>query len=234
MIRALIVEDDPMVAQINRRYLEEYPVIQVESILKNGEEALDYLQKNNVDLMIMDVYMPEISGLEVLRSLRRMGMRTDVIIVTAANDVQQIDEMLRLGVVDYLVKPFEYERFREAVERYLVRMGILNSGSTLNQEAIDRMVKIGDPYSELPVDTEKGVQSRTLRLVLEPLRECPGRYFSCEELAAMVGFSKVTIRRYLNYLLQTKRAECVINYETGGRPSMKYRYIGVEGDKSAD
>ncbi|MDR2486983.1 MAG: response regulator [Clostridiales Family XIII bacterium] len=224
MIRTVIVEDDPMVAQINQRYLDEFPMIQVDAVLMDGQKAYDYLLEHEVELVILDVYMPEITGLELLRSMRQRGLAADVIMVTAANDVQQIEEMLRLGIVDYLVKPFEYERFRVAVDKYLVRNGILTSNRTLDQASIDQMIRADDPSAKSAKGLEKGIQMNTLQTILSPLCKEPERHFGCEDLAAHVGLSKVTARRYLNHLMRTGRVECTIDYETGGRPCMKYRY----------
>lgn len=210
-----------MVAQINRYYLEEFTDIQVVKVFRNGKKALEFLRQTPVDLVILDVYMPELSGLELLRNMRQLTIHADVIMVTAANATHYVDEMLRLGIVDYLVKPFEYERFRNAVEKYLQRKNLLCSHSTLSQQSIDWIVKSGGHKAGSSL--QKGLQEPTLSLVLKSLQQTPQCYFSCEDLSSRTGLSKVTVRRYLNHLRESRLIDCVVDYETGGRPSMKYR-----------
>ncbi|MBQ8089582.1 MAG: response regulator, partial [Pyramidobacter sp.] len=151
MIKTIIVEDDPMVAQINRRYLDTANDIQVAAVFDNGKDALAYIENEEPDLIILDVYMPVMNGLELLREIRKSDIQSDVIMVTAANDVKNVEEALRLGIVDYLVKPFEYERFMEAIEKYRKKAHVLKDASTLNQDAIDALVSVGAPQQQAPV-----------------------------------------------------------------------------------
>lgn len=225
MIAAIIVEDDPMVTQINRRYLEDFPEITLVGSFGNGNDALAYLKSHVVDLMILDIYMPLRSGMELLREVRRLSIPTDAILVTAANDTRHVDELLRLGIVDYLVKPFEYARFRGAVEKYLKKANILSSHTTLNQNAIDRMVSV-PPVGD-GGELKKGLQQATLSAIVSYLQSAPQQYHSCEQLAAGVGLSKVTVRRYLNHLMEANVVTSRIDYETGGRPSVMYCYHGA-------
>ncbi|MCR5344982.1 MAG: response regulator, partial [Lachnospiraceae bacterium] len=110
MYKVLIVEDDPMVAMINEQYIEKNELFRVVNKVNNGEEAIAYLKEISVDLIIMDVYMPRLSGIETLREIRRLDINTPVIMVTAANDGKTFEEAMTLGAIDYLVKPFAYER----------------------------------------------------------------------------------------------------------------------------
>ena len=223
MIKAIIVEDDPMVAQINRRYLDTASDIQVAAVFDNGKDALAYIEDDEPDLIILDVYMPVMSGLELLREIRRSDIQSDVIMVTAANDVKNVEEALRLGIIDYLVKPFEYERFMEAIEKYRKKVHMLKDASTLNQDAIDSLVSAGAPQPQTPVrDLKKGLQQRTLDMVRSHLEKMKGETCTCDTLAGVVGLSKVTVRRYLNYLAEIGEIGSSVDYETGGRPCTKY------------
>lgn len=222
MVSAIIVEDDPMVAQINRRYLEDFTEISIVGVFCNGNDALAFLKTRQVDLMILDIYMPLLNGMELLQEIRRLSIPTDVILVTAANDAKHVNELLRLGIVDYLVKPFEYARFRGAVEKYLKKANILSRNTTLNQNAIDRMVRV-EPDGD-GRDLKKGLQQATLTAIVNYLQSSPQQYHSCENLASGVGLSKVTVRRYLNHLMEANVVTSRIEYETGGRPSVMYCY----------
>jgi response regulator of citrate/malate metabolism len=225
-IKAVIVEDDPMVAEINSRYLKKVPGLNLVGVFSNGQKALTHLLESPADLVILDVYMPELSGLELLRAMRREGLKSEVIMVTAANDAKLVDELLKLGVADYLVKPFTESRFIEALEKCQARIKTVYSGDELSQQAIDRLMggrMEDEPKSVVPPDTPKGLQPATLETVQRALAGQKKAFRGCEELAAEVGLSKVTVRRYLNHLAEKGLVESVIDYDTGGRPSVKYR-----------
>ena len=106
MIHTIIVEDDPMVAQIHRQYLEKLNGFNIDGIFNDGNRALDYLEKHPNDLIILDIYMPTMTGLQLLRKLRSIGIKSSVIMVTAAMETKVIGDALELGIVDYLIKPF--------------------------------------------------------------------------------------------------------------------------------
>ncbi|MDR1656181.1 MAG: response regulator [Deltaproteobacteria bacterium] len=226
-LKAIIVEDDPMVAQINGRYLSQMPELTLAGVFPNGQTALDYLKANPVDLVILDVYMPELNGVELFRIMRRLGLTAEVIMVTAANDARHVDELLRLGVVDYLVKPFTEARFIDALEKCVARRRSLATSTALSQQAIDRLMGQTPPPSLkvkcVPQNLPKGLQAATMALILKSLPSSSSDYLSCEELASAIGLSKVTVRRYLNHLIGETTVDSLVDYDTGGRPSVKYR-----------
>ncbi|MDR1870692.1 MAG: response regulator [Deltaproteobacteria bacterium] len=225
MISAVVVEDDPMVAHLNRQYLEKVSEVKVAATFANGREAYRWLKEHTADLVVLDIYMPELSGLELLRLARREGLTFDAIMVTAANEAKQIEEVLRLGVVDYLVKPFTERRFMEAMVKYLAKMETLHSGQALDQERIDRL--IGQVKETTPPEMPKGLQVITWNLILDSLANERGQFLDCEAVAAKVELSKVTIRRYLKHMASQKLVDSRVDYETGGRPSVRYRLRSV-------
>lgn len=227
MIKTVIVEDDMMVASINRTFATKTPELDIVAIFSNGQEALDYLTKQSVDLLLLDVYIPGFSGLELLSELRRQGNTVDAILITADNEGEDVDRALHLGIVDYLVKPFTYERFHEAMQKFLLRRSMKEKG-TYTQSDIDRLMHVRqqpEPHSDLVL--EKGIQRQTLEIILECLGkgEQGAQYMTCEQLAQETGLSKVTARRYMNYLIERKRAASRVNYSTGGRPSIEYMLL---------
>ena len=139
MYQVVIVEDDPMVAMLNRRYTEKDPRFRVCRECPDGRAALEYLRAHPADLVILDMYMPQMDGLDVLRQLRAAGVSTDVIMITAASDTATVEAAMRLGVVDYLVKPFEYERFRQALDAFDRRRQAIRSES-VNQQQLDELL----------------------------------------------------------------------------------------------
>ena len=163
MIKTVIVEDDLMVASINSQFAKRNPNIQIVATFHNGKDALDYLKKSDADLVLLDLYMPDCTGLELLSELRNIGSEIDVIMITAANDAEHINEALQLGIVDYLIKPFQYERFAQALDKYLVRKKAIESGVSFTQEEIDRLVNASTPSaSTKKAELQKGVQQKTL------------------------------------------------------------------------
>ena len=140
MYRVLIVEDDPMVAMINEQYVRKHKQFQVVGRCRDGKAALEFLENNEADLMILDVFMPQMDGFETLRQIRKRQIPVDVIMVTAANERESLEEALHLGIVDYLIKPFTFERFRMALDKYIAHMDALNDLDTLNQKIIDFII----------------------------------------------------------------------------------------------
>lgn len=224
MIKTVIVEDDLMVASINSQFAKRNPNIQIVATFHNGKDALDYLKKSDADLVLLDLYMPDCTGLELLSELRNIGSEIDVIMITAANDAEHINEALQLGIVDYLIKPFQYERFAQALDKYLVRKKAIESGISFTQEEIDRLVNASTPSaSTKKAELQKGVQQKTLDKIRVCLSAHPGNYLPCEQIASETGLSRVTIRHYMNFLIEENEVTSMIDYSTGGRPSILYQ-----------
>lgn len=224
MIKTVIVEDDLMVASINSQFAKRNPNIQIVATFHNGKDALDYLKKSDADLVLLDLYMPDCTGLELLSELRNIGSEIDVIMITAANDAEHINEALQLGIVDYLIKPFQYERFAQALDKYLVRKKAIESGVSFTQEEIDRLVNASTPSaSTKKAELQKGVQQKTLDKIRVCLSAHLGNYLPCEQIASETGLSRVTIRRYMNFLIEENEVTSMIDYSTGGRPSILYQ-----------
>lgn len=223
MYKVMIVEDDPMVASINQQYLERNQNLKIVGQFRNGQEALEYLENNGADLAVVDYYMPIMDGLEFVRKCHEKNIKTDVIIVTAANTAQDISEFLQLGIVDYLVKPFTYERFQKAIDKYLYRKNLAKQDKTLDQAEIDRLLSQNqDIRPAEKVVLEKGLQEQTLERIRTYLEEHKGTLMSSNEIASEVNLSRITVRRYMNYLVENREIISQIDYSTGGRPSIKY------------
>lgn len=224
MYEVLIVEDDPMVAMINKQYVNQNPHFHVCNVCRDGNVALEYLQDNMVHLLILDLYMPRTDGLELLHKIREMQMKVSVIMVTAANDTKSIEEALSLGIVDYLVKPFANERFQQALEAFLRRQNAFHDLNSMNQEHIDAL--IGGRKDKQAKELPKGIQAQTLEALCNYLSSSGKGELTGDEIAERVGLSRVTIRRYMGYLQEKGLVIGRMNYETGGRPSMLYKWNG--------
>ena len=223
MYKVLIVEDDPMVGLINEQYLKHHKEFSVVGICRDGKRALEFLENNSVDLIILDVFMPHMDGFETLHQIRKKKTYIDVIMVTAANDKESLEEALRLGIIDYLVKPFTFERFQMALEKYLAQVGALNQLDRLNQKNIDFIIEHTRKKNE---DVHpKGIQDKTLQIILNQMKEREDEWLTGDAIAEMTGLTGVTVRRYMNYLAEAGFVSSEMNYETGGRPCMLYRIV---------
>lgn len=222
MYSVIIVEDDPMVASINRQYVELEPSFSVKQSFKSGQDALSCLSREEADLIILDYHMPLMTGKEFIDRLHSMGKAPSVIMVTSASDSAIVQELLSRGVLDYLVKPFERSRFRQALSRFAQTRSCLDGSPELNQAEIDRLLSHMQPSSSFQTELAKGLSETTLNLIRNFLQNRPGEFFSSEQIAEQVFLSRITIRRYVNYMLEMGEIISSVDYQTGGRPSIKY------------
>ena len=221
--RTVIIEDDSMVAAIDRQYVESDHRFCVEQVFKNGADALEYFEEHEADLIILDYYMPVMTGREFLDSYHAQGGSAAVIAVTSAGDADIVQEMLSRGVLDYLVKPFEFSRFHQALEAFLHMKAVLNEKKdSLNQEAIDRVLHRHDVGTGEAAQLAKGLNTATMNTIKNFLMENPGAAFTCEQIAGQVNLSRITVRRYVNHMVETGELASIIDYKTGGRPSIRY------------
>jgi CitB family two-component system response regulator MalR len=220
MIKVLIVEDDPMVAELNRRYVERVEGFLFCGIVKNGDEALAFLQEKAVDLVLLDIFMPNMNGLELLGAIRQQKYSVDVIVVSAARDNQSIQTALRNGAVDYLIKPFEFDRMQTALVAFKKRLQLIRESSNISQSDLDQQVFARN--LQLDGELPKGLDRNTIKRVWERILE-QKEEFTAEEMANYVGLSPVSIRKYLKYFQSVDLLRVEITYGSVGRPVYRYR-----------
>lgn len=222
MITVLIVEDDPMVAELNKHYLEQVEGFSLVGMVSNGAEALEFLKTKEVTLILLDIFMPIVDGMELLERIRSLGHNIDIIMITALRNSANVQRSLRQGVVDYLIKPFQFERLYAALISYRDRIQLIEESAVLNQNEIDhRILSKGD----LPVgDVPKGLERETLNLVIEQAKLF-STTFTTEEMAQCVGVSRVSMRKYLTFLKETGVLQARLLYRAVGRPVTMYRYL---------
>ena len=223
-IRTLIVDDDFRVAEVHRGFLERLPSFAVVGLAHTAAEALALIERERPDLVLLDIYLPDRSGLDLLRELRAAGHHpVDVIAITAANDVDTLRSALQGGVIHYLVKPFHFNAFREKLESYAAARSRLGMLREVDQAGIDELYSLlrgsGDAI-ELP----KGLSPATLALIARTLRDSSAD-LSASEVAAAAGVSRVTSRRYLDHLARGGLVEVAMRYGTAGRPEHRYRWM---------
>lgn len=220
MEKVLIVEDDPMVALINRRFLEQIGDIEVFGPVMYEDEILEIIKKESIDLIILDVFLPKKNGVDILKSLRNKKIFTDVIMVTAANSAEELKKAFAYGAVDYLIKPFEFERFEEAYKKHKIRKEILYKDNNIDQSQIDIITSL--KISHNSINLPKGLNKRTLEKIIEFLKENSGKIWTLREIAYEIKISNVTIKKYMDYLESVDMLHVESTSGNVGRPELKY------------
>jgi response regulator of citrate/malate metabolism len=222
-LTALVVEDEAVVAEANARYLDRLGIA-VAGVARSGREALRLLGSHpEIDLVVLDMNLPDGHGLELLRRIRGAGHGADVIAVTAARDVDVVRQAVAQGVVAYVIKPFTFASFKTRIEQFLTYRAQLDSQqAALAQSDVDAMFATLRPAltsQHLP----KGLSVEMLGRITSVVQS--GEAVSAAEVAEQVGTSRVTARRYLEYLADAALAERRTSHEgRAGRPEVRYRW----------
>lgn len=218
-IRVLVVDDDPMVQQVNSEYVETVRGFRVVGSARTAGEAIEAVRAHRPDLVLLDIFMPGQDGVAALKEIRRQEFQPDVIMVSAAQDAQTIQDVLRYGAIDYIIKPFRLDRLKAALESYRANRWKLDHTGPMNQEQVDRMLRSQVSAEEA---MPKGLNQATLRQVQRFLA-ARGEALTAAEAADELGMARVTARRYLDYLVKLRRASLEVQYGSVGRPLNRYR-----------
>jgi response regulator of citrate/malate metabolism len=222
MIRTLVVDDDPMTASIHRSYVDRVPGFETVGEAHTGTDALAHIRSLQPDLILLDIYLPDMTGLDVLRRLRDEGSpHVDVIAVTAAKDVETLRSAIHRGVVHYLVKPFFFDTLRERLESYAAHRSRLERLTEPEQADIDHVFSLLRSHGRTSLP--KGISAPTLAKVIDSVRATGGDS-TAADVADRAGISRGTARRYLEYLAATGAVELSLRYGTTGRPEHLYRW----------
>ena len=218
MITILIVEDDFMVAKVHAGFVRQTPGFAVVGVAHNGADALAEALRLKPDLVLLDIHLPDISGLDLLQQLREAQPDLDALVISAAREVDTVRRALRGGIVHYLMKPFSAEDLSDRLEHYRrAYHSLAESEGEAEQEDVNLVFGIKRASRPLP----KGCSVETLQLVKKMLREAPGD-ISATEAAEQLGTSRVSARRYLEYLSEEGRVQVQLRYGSVGRPERRY------------
>jgi response regulator of citrate/malate metabolism len=223
-VRVLVVEDEALAAEAHAAYTARVEGFEVAGIARSAAEAARFLAADrHVDLILLDMHLPDGHGLGLLRKLRAAGYLSDVIAVTSARDADVVRHAVAQGVVLYLLKPFTYPTFRAKLEQYATyREQLAAASEEVAQDDVDRLfgsLRTATGGGALP----KGMSAETLWQVTVVLRGAEGP-LSATQVATALGASRVTARRYLEHLADVGQADRQPRYGGSGRPEVEYRW----------
>jgi response regulator of citrate/malate metabolism len=220
-LRVLVVEDDPVAAEAHRTYVDRLAGFTCLGVAGTAARALHVLSRGEVDLVLLDMNLPDGHGLDVVRRMRALGNQTDVVAVTSAREVAAVQAAARIGVVQYVLKPFAYETLRDRLTAYARQRKAAESGQVVaDQDEVDRLLHPATVSSSVP----KGLAGSVLDRVVQLLGDREG--WTAEEVAASLGTSRITARRYLEHLADQGQALRTQRYDgRSGRPKVEYCWV---------
>ncbi|MCZ2805804.1 response regulator [Modestobacter sp. VKM Ac-2983] len=226
-VRVLVVEDEPIAAEAHRRYVDRTPGFTTVAVAASGAHAREALARHRVDLVLLDMNLPDTHGTDVVRWLRAAGQDVDVLAVTSARELATVRAAVSAGVVGYLLKPFTYPALRDRLTAYADhRARLAGSGDVRGQDDVDRV--LGAVRASGPAPLPKGMAPETLEAVVTALRSPAGTSaaegLSAAETAERIGASRITARRYLEYLAEAGLVTRSPRYGSAGRPEVGYRW----------
>ncbi|MDO7642631.1 response regulator [Reinekea forsetii] len=221
-LRIAIVEDDPQNAEIQRRFVQRIANTELCGIAHSVQEAQDLIDVFQPQLVLLDVHLPDGNGLELLRQWRMANQQVDIILITAAKDVETLRSALHAGVFEYILKPLAFDRLEDAIQRYSKHLTQLNQLQLVQQDQVDALMPINDVSSPSKATRPpKGIDALTLDKVRDTMQHT--QHLNAEELGLEIGASRTTARRYLEYLVSTQEVVAEVSYGQVGRPERRYR-----------
>lgn len=226
-IEVLIVEDNLKISKAHKIYVEKvsgYTVIGIANSIKDAEQLIEVLQPQ---LILLDIYFPESNGMVLLDIIRSKHASIDVILITAAKEVDILHNALRGGVFDYMIKPVFFERFEESLINYRLHSEKLSHILNVSQDKADQFFQVHQDYRGLSsnIDLPKGIDPLTLQEVTQVFDSNKSLELNSQEVGKMIGVSRTTARKYLEYLISTGFLDISLEYGTIGRPERRYKLL---------
>lgn len=230
-IRVIIAEDDEQIAEIQQRFLERIEGVDLVGVANSLGEARDMIDVFQPHLILLDIQFPEGSGLDLLAAMRSENLATDVILITAAREVQTLTTALRNGVFDYILKPLNFSRLEASIQKYQTHLTKLSNMEKFAQSQVDEFIHSSTNSNNTNNNTEnsdqqpeslpKGIDSITLESI-RLLFKNKDDMFTAENVSQQIGSGRTTARRYLEYLVSKKELTANVSYGTVGRPERRY------------
>lgn len=225
MIRVLIVEDDPMVKKINEVFLDKVEGYVLYKSVSTIDEAKEEILNGKPELVLLDMFFQQGLGRNFLKWIRMNNIKCDVILITADKSIETVEEAFRYGAIDYILKPFEFNRFRKALLQYKSRRDDFKNIENIEQDTIDKIVLKNKDYNFSNDDMKdtKGVSQYTYERIIECINKTEQETITAQKLGSMIGVSRITARRYLDFLEKEGKVVLEMKYGKVGRPSNVYK-----------
>ena len=224
MLNVLIVEDDFRIAEIHQQFLESIEDIRVVGKALRAEEVHEYFQKEKIDLLLVDIYMPDQLGIDLVMELRKTYVDLSFIMITAAKDMELLERSVKAGAFHYLIKPLQLQKLQEVIEQFKKRKSILESDKPVEQSLVDSLFSKSLTETQQQEELPKGVNALTLSKVLGTMKDFSDGT-TVEEIGEQIGVSRTTARRYMEYLVSIGKMRAELEYGIVGRPERKYFMI---------
>ena len=219
MISVVVIDDDFRVAKIHSSFVSRVEGFEVIGVAHSGAAAIELVKDAEPDLILLDLYLPDVFGLDLLNQLRVQGVRSDVIVISAGNESTTVQQAVQLGVTNYLLKPFTFADLQQRLEDYREHRCARRSHRLGDQSEIDRL--FGRSESSALDRLPKGLSSETATLILSEAAKSPSG-LSASECAERVGVSRVSARRYLEHYVGQGLMAVSLRYGSAGRPERRY------------
>ncbi|WHY55627.1 response regulator [Peribacillus simplex] len=225
-ITVVIVEDDDNAVNIYKQFTNQLDQFTVIATASTGKQALNILHAAQPDLILLDIFLPDMNGIDLLREIRKEYRGIDVILITAANDTETVSEAIRGGAFGYLIKPIIIDKLLATLNQYDLTRQQLHNNNLVNQDKVDTLFRtISNPNKANDIQINplpKGIDKHTLKMVRSKIQNVNGS-LNADELGQLVGISYSTMRRYLEYLVSCDEMEVEVLYGNIGRPERKYK-----------
>ncbi|PRS44492.1 response regulator [Bacillus sp. RJGP41] len=225
-ITVVIVEDDENAVNIYKQFTNQLDQFTVIATASTGKQALNILHAAQPDLILLDIFLPDMNGIDLLREIRREYRGIDVILITAANDTETVSEAIRGGAFGYLIKPIIIDKLLATLNQYDMTRRQLHNSNLVNQDKVDtlfRTISNSNTANDVQMNSlPKGIDKHTLKMVRSKIQNVNGS-LNADELGQLVGISYSTMRRYLEYLVSCSEMEVEVLYGSVGRPERKYK-----------
>ncbi|HEY5557224.1 response regulator [Acetobacterium sp.] len=221
MIEVMIVEDDPMVRDINSKFLKRIDGFKLCAAVSNLDAAKKFITMKKPDLILLDVYLPNENGIDFLKWIREKNIDIDIILITADKSIDRIQEAFRYGAVDYLIKPFNFERFKEALIQFKSRHDNFKKNDEIEQKDLDLLINTAHQEE----DFAKGFNKYTYKSIWDEIEKSNYHVFTADVLSEKLGIARVTVRRYLEHMEKEHKVEKLVEYGKVGRPQYQYYKI---------
>ena len=225
--QVLIVEDDPMVLEINQRYLARVPGFVVAGTAATAESALAQTKTTVFDLILVDIHLKAGNGLDFIQTLRAQNYPAELLMITAAGEAEAVRMSFQNGVMDYILKPFQFARLKESLDLFLKRQELFQLEGATTQAQLDELSKLPSAVAvveEASDELEKGLTQKTLALIVDLIEQQPGQ-FTVGDITSQINLSHVSVRKYLRYLENQGKIKMELEYGSVGRPTSFYSVL---------